>query len=253
MSKSETDKHWNERAAQLKQNALVNIGDSAQRDVELHYILPHLKSDDVLLEVGCGNGFVTELLRKVVRHVDAFDYAENMIERAKKSYGEENNRFFHDNVLAPANLSGPYDAVLCVRVLINLRDMEEQERAIRNLANALKPGGRLLLVVGCTHGFESLSAVRQSVGMSPLQPAQINFYSRKSEVLPVIEEFFELDDTFHTGMFDILTRVVYPALVGEENAGVSDFHTKIAPIAKVLNPEALSEYARLEGMVLVRK
>ena len=83
MSKSNADLHWNERALTERDNARVNIGDTVQRDLELAFILEQLPHAGRVLEVGCGNGYVTQQLRNNSRHVDAFDYAENMVERAR--------------------------------------------------------------------------------------------------------------------------------------------------------------------------
>ena len=253
MDKSSTDLHWNERAQSEESDETVNIGDVAQREVEIHHILPHLKRDQRVLEVGCGNGYLTNLLRTRVAHVDAFDYSENMIERAKKAYGEKNNRFFQDNILAPEHFNGPYDLTLCVRVLINLRDTEEQKTALGHLASSVRPGGTLVLAEGYLDGFGTLSELRKSMGMPPLQPAAINHYSAVAELMPTIEKSFEVRSTFHSGMFDVLTRVVYPALVGPENAKTSDFHQKILEVTKQVNPEGLAPYGRIQGMVLEKR
>jgi SAM-dependent methyltransferase len=148
MNKSNTDRHWNDRALSESDDARVNIADTVQRDLELQFIFSQLPADAQVLEVGCGNGYVTRQLRERVRHVDAFDYAENMVARGRANYGETNNRFFHGSVLDPqACEAGAYDAAVCVRVLINLRDAGEQETALGNIARWLKPGGKLILVV----------------------------------------------------------------------------------------------------------
>ncbi|HLO76068.1 MAG TPA: class I SAM-dependent methyltransferase [Magnetospirillum sp.] len=253
MNKSSTDLHWNDRAASEPDDARVNIADTAQREVELHAILPHLRAGDRVLEVGCGNGYVTDRLRRLVRHVDAFDYAENMVERARRLYGESNNRFFHDNVLAPRQWAGPYDAILCVRVLINLRDLGEQRQAIRNLAAALRPGGRLILAEGFRDGFDALDGLRAQAGLPPLQPAPINFYSRKAELMETILPLFTVAGSFHTGLFDVLTRVALPAAIGAGNAQTSDFHHRIQGLATALNGPQFAPFGRVQGLALIRK
>ena len=89
--KTATDIHWNDRAASVADDIEVNIMDIFQRDLEYDYVGPYLSSDMRILEVGCGNGFSTERFRELVEHVDAMDYAENMIERARERVGERNN------------------------------------------------------------------------------------------------------------------------------------------------------------------
>src|SRR5215207_5461335 len=113
-----------------------------------------------VLEVGCGNGFSTERFRPLVKHIDAFDYAEDMVARARATFGETNNRFIHDNILDPKHLADSYDTVVCVRVLINLANLDQQRAATRNMMARVRPAGLLILAEGFLEGFAALSALR---------------------------------------------------------------------------------------------
>lgn len=251
MSKSRTDLHWNERALAEQDKSAVNIADVTQRELETEFLCRHIYAKDNVLEVGCGNGYLTNILRKQAVYVDAFDYAENMVEQAKTLQAEQNNRFFHDNLLAPVNWKSSYDVIVCVRVLINLRNFEDQCLAIKNMANVLPSGGRLLLLEGYSEGFDSLNQLRTSIGLFPLSPASINYYSPLKDMVSFLSTMFTIKDSFHTGSFDFLTRVVYPCLVGSENAsGHSDFHRKILPLAQNYNPNEFEQFARLHGFLL---
>lgn len=255
MTKTTTDLHWNERALKERDDAKVNIGDTVQRDLELDFVFAHLPASGRVLEVGCGNGYVTQQIRQRVKHVDAFDFAENMVERARATYGETNNRFFHGSVLDRATGSDQaFDAVICVRVLINLRNIDEQILALENMARWLKPGGTLILVEGFRDGFDVLNQLRADCHMPPLVPAPINFYSRLAELRPVIDRWFDTAGEFHTGTFDFLTRVIYPRLVEPVNVdGAGEFHHKIGPVARFFNPADLMPLARVRGFALTRR
>jgi len=254
MSKSITDKHWNKRAVSEKDHAAVNIADVSQRDLETEFVLAQLQPNSRILEIGCGNGFLTNILRTRVNSVDAFDYAENMVEEARRLYGEKNNRFFHDNVLKPASVKPPYDAVVCVRVLINLRDLNEQKVAVSSIAAMLRPGGTFVMVEGFLDGFGALNELREKCGLERLRPAAINFYSPLSDLMQHVQGLFVLGAEFHSGSFDFLTRVVYPALVGSGKAtGHADFHRQILPVARSFNPDQFKPLARLRGFALTRR
>jgi SAM-dependent methyltransferase len=252
--KTATDAHWDERARGEPDRRKVNIHDLVQRTLENEFIFRWLKQEDRLLEVGCGNGFLTEELRKRVNHVTSFDFSEQMIREAKQAVREKNNTFQVGSVLASSTVVDKFDSAVCVRVLINLANLSEQISAIQNMARWLRPGGRLILVEGYSDGFDTLNDLRQKCGVSPLKPAAINFYSQYSEISAALREHFDIAAEWHSGMFDILTRVVYPLLVGPNHAtGPSDFHEKIATLASVLNPPEFARYARLRGAALVKR
>ena len=254
VAKSSTDIHWNERAASVANDVEVNLMDIFQREIEYDYVCRYLEPGSRVLEVGCGNGFSTDRFRALVGHVDAFDYAEKMIERARTAFGETNNRFIHDNVLDPQHLGSDYDTVVCIRVLINLRDFEQQQIATRNLAALTRPGGRLVLAEGFTEGFQGLNDLRAQVGLPAIIPAEINFYSSYEDLRPVLEESFELEETFHLGAYDYLTRVMYPLIVGAENAKHNtNFSERCSELARAFNPACFEPLSRMRGLVLRRR
>lgn len=253
MSKSSTDLFWNERPKTLQDPRKVNIDDLVQRDLEKDFILKHTTKEDKVLEAGCGNGYFTSFLRESASHIDSFDYAENMINQAKLIYGEKNNRFFHDNLLDPKNITGLYDLVVCIRVLINLKNFSEQKVAFTNLLSWVKPGGKLVLIEGFQEGFENLNTLRLATNIATLSPASINYYSTKKELLAQVPKSVSIVDHFHTGTFDFLTRIIYPALVGADKAsGPSEFHEKIKEIPRKFNPDAMEPFARLHGWAFLK-
>lgn len=254
MQKSDTDQFWDKRARTEEDDAKVNISDTTQRDFELDFVLPNILPTDRVVEIGCGNGFVAEKLRQKAAFVDSFDYSANMVDRARSTFGEQNNRFFQDSILDPRDVAPPYDVAICIRVLINLRNLEEQIVAVQNIAAMLRPGGRLILVEGYKDGFETLNELRQQVGIPAMKPAAINFYSYLCDLRPVLEEYFEVHDAFHTGLFDLLTRVVYPTLVGAEKAtGHAEFHERLEPLVRVFNVDELRPLSRVRGLLCRRR
>ncbi|MFC1544784.1 class I SAM-dependent methyltransferase [Gemmatimonadota bacterium] len=252
--KSGTDKFWNERAGKMKSGVAVNLLDTCQREMEFDYISRYLDKTQRVLEVGCGNGYSTSVFREQVKWVDAMDYSAEMVTRAKNETGETNNRFFEDSILEPRHIQPPYDIVICVRVLINLRNLDQQRAAVDSMASALESSGKLLLVEGFADGFEKLSELRAKVGMPPLTPNKINFYSRMSDLLSHAGKLFSIEGSFHLGSFDYLTRVVYPHLAGPDKVEHnSPMAARLTELARVFNSDGLEEYSRLRGFLLVRR
>jgi SAM-dependent methyltransferase len=252
--KTETDRHWDERARNEADSAKVNIADLSQRAVENDFIFSNLSSSDNVLEVGCGNGYLTADIRQKSRFVDAFDFSESMIAAAKAIQGERNNRFFVHSVLSPTGIDAQYDKLVCVRVLINLAGLDEQKQAIENIARWVHPGGMVILVEGFQDGFDKLSALRREAGIPDLQRAAINYYSYLADLMPTMRNNFDVIATWNSGMFDLLTRVAYPLLVGPDEAvGPGDFHERLLPLARGVQLEQLAPYARLQGFLLKKR
>lgn len=255
MPKSSTDLHWNERALSETDDAKVSFHDPVQRDLELDFVFAHLPAAGRVVEVGCGNGYATRQIRERTGHVDAFDFAENMVDRARSTYGETNNRFFHGSLLDRGTCdANAYDAAICVRVLINLRELHEQMVAINNISYWLKPGGKLILIEGFRDGFDALDQLRADCGLPPLMPAAINYYSRLSDLWSEIARSFESVDEFHTGTYDFLTRLVLPRIAGADQSEIwHGFHRKIEKVARHFNPAEMKRLARARGFALVKQ
>jgi SAM-dependent methyltransferase len=246
--------YWSNRARCISNDREVNIQDCIQRDIEYGYILPKLNSKMRVLEIGCGNGYTTAQIRKITAHVDAFDISEEMIGRATSSFGEDKNRFFVDSILEPTQTNPPYDVVICIRVLINLAGLESQKKAISVIAGHLQPMGRLILVEGFMDGFNELNKLRKLADMPSIQPAPVNYYSSLEDLLPFLNNFFEIEDTFHLGTFDYLTRVVYPMVVGADRVQHnSAFVQKLGDLTKISNDDCFEKLSRVRGFFCRRR
>ncbi|NLE36464.1 MAG: class I SAM-dependent methyltransferase [Pirellulaceae bacterium] len=120
------------------QNPLETIDRLGQLDEHLR-LTPGLD----VLEVGCGTGQITGWLAGVVApgRVVAIDFSEAMLAqaRAKRIDAE----FRRCDVCADRLPPRMVDLVLCFHSFPHFRD---QDAAMRNLAGALRPGGRLLVV-----------------------------------------------------------------------------------------------------------
>ena len=65
---------------------------------------------------------------------------------------------------------------------------------------------------------------------------------------------FVLQDEFHLGAYDYLTRVVYPLIVGPDNvAHNSVFAERCHRLASAFNPDSLGHLSRIRGFVLRRR
>ncbi len=121
--------------------------DLFQADVDyealINPILPYLKQDEVILDAGCGSGYILAHLLDKGYSVIGIDRDETMLERAHKkisTYGYSKQLFLHDL---------KYPLKQKFHQIIALLDVFHYFKGIKNLANnlynALYDGGRLII------------------------------------------------------------------------------------------------------------
>lgn len=111
-----------------------------QWGIERHY-LPLIKrfipEDSFVLEIGCGTGRYTEILKKKVRHICGIDISPNMIEAAKKSNPDLD--FFIGDCEELGNFkSEEFDVVFGANTFSYYPD---KKRALASINRVLKRGG----------------------------------------------------------------------------------------------------------------
>jgi SAM-dependent methyltransferase len=212
-------------------------------------ILGQLAPGERVLEMGYGDGLLTaDLVGRGVA-LDLLEGSPLLCQEATRRYGDKiavHCGLFEEFAAGPV-----YDTVLALHVI---EHVSEPITTLREIARWLKPGGKLILVEGFTDGFDALNELRRKCDLPDLVPAAINFYSSLARFTPIIERWFTVAGEFHTGMFDFLTRVVYPRLVGPDQVGASDdFHRKIDIVARQYNPAAMQPLGRVRGFALVKR
>lgn len=102
-----------------------------------------LRPGESLLEVGCGTGKLTAWLAGQIRpgRVTAIDFAPKMVDQAQAKGIDADFRCL--DVCSDPLPAQAFDVVLCFHVLPHFRD---QPQAVGNLAAAMKPAGRLLVM-----------------------------------------------------------------------------------------------------------
>lgn len=108
----------------------------------------NIKKNDRVLDLCCGGGRHIAHLRKVSDHVIGLDYSSHLLEIARETVGIEQPLLRGDMRYLP--FAEHFD------VLVNyftsfgyFRDAEENEKVVRDMALALKPGGRFFIDYMC--------------------------------------------------------------------------------------------------------
>lgn len=96
------------------------------------------------LELACAEGHFTRQLGPRVGRLDAVDVSLIALERARaRCAGLDNVSFLHHDLFVDP-IEGRYDLIVCSEVLYYAGDRARLDHAVRAVAGALAPGGRLL-------------------------------------------------------------------------------------------------------------
>lgn len=207
------------------------ILDSLEREV----ISSYMTNDSSVLEVGCGDGRTSIYLKtKNDISITAFDYAEGMVRKAKKNARISSVNgivFFVLDLNEVDQLEGKFDYVISKRVLINLRDYQEQVAVIKKISHVLAPGGTFLMCESSKRGLSNINKLRKLFNLKEISSPWHNTYIDDNKLikenLPL--ELIERKD--FTSTYYFLSRIV--------NAHISDLEGKEPEYDSPINQMAL--------------
>lgn len=103
---------------------------------------PFLRRDAVAAEMGCCDGFMTQLLAREVEHLDVVDGSQTFLDLTRKR--DIPNVSFHHSLFEEYDRPQSYDFVFATYVLEHVADPQV---FLQRIGTLLKPGGLLFLVV----------------------------------------------------------------------------------------------------------
>jgi ubiquinone/menaquinone biosynthesis C-methylase UbiE len=207
---------WSRRAVEVDRSDQVTHWDVHQRQLEIRELARHLQPDDLVRDMGCGNGWSTVQLAAHCRQIIGVDYSEQMITRARADYGGSDSVAWLVGDALTFDATERYDAVITIRCLINIVDAELQRKAIANLHRSLKSGGRLLLMEGIADGRAELSRLREAVGLTALPQVVHNLDFPLAATVGYLRTLFRTVEVHRNGVYDLVTRVLYPLMIQPE-------------------------------------
>jgi SAM-dependent methyltransferase len=251
---------WQTRAQQAVSDGEVTHPDIWQRWLEIELIKRFIAKSDRVLDVGCGNGYTSRAIAPLAREVIGIDYSEAMIGRAAAVDDQSEQQAPTPNVvfavcdvmdLGPERFD-TFDVAISERCLINLHTWEEQQRAIAKIASVLRPGGRFLFIEGSKNGRDGLNRFRESVGLEAMPPVWHNLDFDEQALHEYLQRDFEIEQSLHSGTYDLIARVVHPLLVAPEKPRYEAPINKIAA-AMALKRQDCGDIARLLFWVLRKR
>lgn len=141
-------KYWKKFASQYDE-VVGNQGD-VSHDKIINPVVFELAGDlneKIVLDAGCGNGYLANRYAKTAKRVSGVDFTEELIKLAKDRYQKKNLEFKLGNLEKLDFLNDfSFDVVVCNMVLM---DVENLSRVISELSRVLKKTG--ILAASITH------------------------------------------------------------------------------------------------------
>lgn len=184
---------WNRHAAKYAKSPIPN---EAVYEQKLAMTQEYFTQESVVLEIGCGTGTTALHHAPFVKHIDAWDISDKMLDiaRAKQqTKGIENIDF----QCAPTEqLSLPaqhYDVAMAHSLLHLLNDKEATMRAVHR---ALKPGGIFVSSTACLgNSMNWLKIITRPMQLLGFWP-DVSFFSSRELEQSIIECGFEIEESW---------------------------------------------------------
>ena len=132
-------------------------------------------------------GFATSVYARKCRKAMGVDYSANMIESARKAYRRKNLSFNQSDVLSMDLGKNIFSAAVSTRCLINLTSWVAQKRAIKNIHNVLRKGGRFIFVEGIQQGRDNLNTLRNKMGLPSMPKVWHNVDFDYAKLMPFLK------------------------------------------------------------------
>jgi SAM-dependent methyltransferase len=155
----------------------------------------YLNPDDRVLDIGCGDGYITNLLSKKCKQIIGIDYSEEAVIEAKKLYPLD--KIYQMNSTNIQFEDTSFDKIICLEVLEHLTWLQAK-KTISEAYRVLRPGGFVLRPGGLLIGSTPLRTGPES---SPSTYSHIHKYSN-TELIQLFRAFKDIlisDGNFFIG------------------------------------------------------
>jgi len=156
----------------------------SRADKILSYLADSNASNERILEVGCGTGWLS---RRLTRHghVTAIDLSAKAIDIAR-SY-DPDSEYIAADFLEHEFRGQTFSVVVCVETLFYV---EDQQQFIAKLRDLCKPGG--ILAISTINKF----VYSRSRDVLPAEPGQVRNWLSRKQTLALIGDYFDVDEHF---------------------------------------------------------
>jgi ubiquinone/menaquinone biosynthesis C-methylase UbiE len=221
--------NWSNIAQEFGEEPSATIRDLYLRALNTQFVLKYLADSDVVVDIGCGNGFATSCYADHSKKTVGVDYIPEFVESARKLHKKDNLEFMVGNILNLENIRfAQFDKVIAERTLINLVSWEDQQTALKELDSLLKINGLLILTEVTLQGHKSVDDLRSKYGLSIIEKHWNNCYIDEDLLLLYLADSYDLVERYNFGFYSLISKVIYPASIYPEEPKFDAMVNKIA-------------------------
>jgi ubiquinone/menaquinone biosynthesis C-methylase UbiE len=210
-----------------------------------------------LLDIGCGNGHLLELLRESfpALGLTGLEYTPDMVAIARDR-AVRGCEVIQGDVRKLPMQKPEFDVVITERCVINVMNQAEQELSLKEIARVLRPGGHFICIEAFTDGLEQLNEARQELGLEPNVVPHHNIWFDKEWFLRIMDPLFSFVNLDEGGPLPppnflsshyFISRVLYAAVTKREII----YNTHFVRFFSFLQP--VGNYSPIQFYVLRRK
>lgn len=180
-TRQKTIEYYSNQAKLYGESGSSTMLDVVVREKEIEAILLFLrkmkknKRCKDILEIGCGNGLLVEIIFKEFRkrfNLAGVDITKGQIALARRR--KIPCSFEVGDICKLPYHKASFDMIISERAIINLLKEEEQVLAYRELHRVLRKGGTVIAIEGFKEGLANLNRAREEFLLPPISEPKVN-------------------------------------------------------------------------------
>jgi ubiquinone/menaquinone biosynthesis C-methylase UbiE len=249
---------WDNQAKEYGENCHAVNFDELGEDLELFHLAKIVKDDEIICDLGCGNGRTTLALAQIYKKSQFYgvDFSENMISAAnnkKKELAIENVHFLVFNATSETiqnQLNFKFDTILCKRLLINVKG-EEKLKIINNITQMLKSKGCYIMAECFLEPLHKINTIRIALGLEAIKVHSFNEYLDE-DFLNTISNKFYIESIYEAESLYYFISRIFNARLSDNKPEYNAPINKLAVEITKLGIYPIEGYSP-ERMIVLRK
>tara|TARA_Y100000816_G_C26077790_1_gene567577 strand:- start:258 stop:1061 length:804 start_codon:yes stop_codon:yes gene_type:complete len=236
------EKHYNAVAKEYGDSSSSTMLDDKIRSIETESICSvinklFLKKQQAsrIADIGCGNGYTLSVLNDFFPENNflGVEYNQALKNISSKRFKDHKNITITKGDIRLENYFNDFkpEIVVCQRVIINLLDESDQNRALDNLIQLVASGTILIFIEAFKEGLANLNEVRDELGLSSIKPSHHNLYLDEDffdhiELEKLESKLNPIPQNFISSHY-FISRAFYPGIIGKRefkrNSQIANF------------------------------